>query len=241
MSTGKSEPQLRHVDGLPLPVELRIHPRARGFRLRYDARAGHLRLSLPSVRDAGKALAWARGQQDWIARQLLSAPQTVSLVDGADFPLEGEKVRISWDPRASRTPAVDGKCLRVGGPPESVERRVLRWLKARALLALSAETHDMARGAGLRVMSVGVGDPRGRWGSCTSTGRLRYSWRLILAPADVRRAIVAHEVAHLLHMNHSAAFHAAHADLLGEDPAFARAWLRRHGTDLHRYGAQSIL
>ena len=84
---------------------------------------------------------------------------------------------------------------------------------------------------------VGVGDPRSRWGSCASSGAIRYSWRLILAPPDVRRATVAHELAHLLHMDHSAAFHAAHARILGADPRPARAWLRANGAGLHRYRA----
>ena len=76
-----------------------------------------------------------------------------------------------------------------------------------------------------------------RWGSCASTGTIRYSWRLILAPAFVRRATVAHEVAHLVHMNHAPAFHALVAEILGSDPRPARAWLRREGAALHRFGA----
>ncbi|HVJ02987.1 MAG TPA: M48 family metallopeptidase, partial [Sphingomonas sp.] len=83
---------------------------------------------------------------------------------------------------------------------------------------------------------VSIGDPRGRWGSCASSGAIRYSWRLILAPQHVRRATVAHEVAHRIHMNHSPAFHRLVALLYEADPTPAREWLRRNGAMLHRVG-----
>ena len=83
---------------------------------------------------------------------------------------------------------------------------------------------------------IGVGDARSRWGSCSTGGDIRYSWRLILAPPEVRRATVAHEVAHRLHMNHGPDFHAAVAHLFGRDPAPERRWLREHGAALHAIG-----
>ena len=103
-------------------------------------------------------------------------------------------------------------------------------------LLLSEETREFAEKAGVSVPSVGVGDPVSRWGSCAASGAIRYSWRLILAPAFVRRATVAHEVAHRIHMNHSPRFHALVAELLESDPAPARRWLRAHGSALHWFG-----
>jgi predicted metal-dependent hydrolase len=87
------------------------------------------------------------------------------------------------------------------------------------------------------VSRVGVGDPLSRWGSCSASGAIRYSWRLILAPDWVRRATVAHEVAHRVHMNHGQAFHRLVEELLGVDPKPARLWLRRSGASLHRIAA----
>ena len=104
---------------------------------------------------------------------------------------------------------------------------------------LARETAEVARIAGVAVSKVSVADPKARWGSCASTGAIRYSWRLILAPDFVRRATVAHEVAHRVHMNHAPAFHALVAELLGEDPAPATAWLRQHGAQLHWFGRSS--
>ncbi|MBL7537469.1 M48 family metallopeptidase, partial [Escherichia coli] len=88
-----------------------------------------------------------------------------------------------------------------------------RWLRQAALDLLSEETAEYAERAGVTVTKVSIGDPRGRWGSCASSGQIRYSWRLLLAPSHVRRSTVAHEVAHRIHMNHSPAFHRVVAEL----------------------------
>ena len=120
-----------------------------------------------------------------------------------------------------------------------MSRRVEAWLRREALALLTGETRDYAALAGVSVSRVGIGDARSRWGSCAASGAIRYNWRLILAPGWVRRATVAHEVAHRVHMNHGAAFHALVAELYGRDPMPARAWLRSHGADLHGYGRGS--
>ena len=112
-------------------------------------------------------------------------------------------------------------------------------MRGLALDLLARETAEFAARAGVGVSRVAVGDPQRRWGSCASSGVIRYSWRLVLAPRAVREATVAHEVAHRLHMDHSPAFHAAVARLLGDDPMPARAWLRAHGAGLHWVGRPS--
>jgi predicted metal-dependent hydrolase len=91
----------------------------------------------------------------------------------------------------------------------------------------------------VEVARVAVADQRSRWGSCSSTGAIRYSWRLILAPEHVRRATAAHEVAHRVHMNHGPEFHALVDDLFGSSVRPANDWLRRHGAALHRIGSRN--
>lgn len=225
------------VDGVAVPVRVRRSARARAYRLSLDAARGELRLSLPARVPLKKALAWAQGHEDWVRAQMAQQPPATRLADGAVFPLEGRDVTIHWVEGATRTIRLEGDRLLLGGAAESVGARVQRWLVARARAVLESESLALARDHGLVVASVGVGDPRSRWGSCASSGAIRYSWRLILAPPDVRRATVAHELAHLLHMDHSPAFHAAHARIHGADPRPARAWLRAHGAGLHRYRA----
>ncbi|WP_126516877.1 M48 family metallopeptidase [Sphingobium amiense] len=223
------------IDGAAMPVRVRRSARARFYRLTIDSARGELRLSMPTRANLRKALLWAQDHEGWVRAQMARQPAAMRLIDGATFPLEGREVRICWIAGATRTIRLEGDRLMLGGAAESVGARVMRWLRARAKAVLEAETRAMAREYGLTVASVGVGDPRSRWGSCTSSGAIRYSWRLILAPPDVRRATVAHELAHLLHMDHSPAFHAAHARILGGDPRPARAWLRAQGAGLHRY------
>jgi predicted metal-dependent hydrolase len=153
-----------------------------------------------------------------------------------DLPLYDRAHRIDWSPQRPRTPLLDGDRLLVGGPLEGLEARLLRWLRRHALDTLAAETAEFAAKAGVKVTRVGIGDPLSRWGSCSASGGIRYSWRLILAPDWVRRATVAHEVAHRVHMNHGPDFHRLVERLLAADPRPARLWLRRHGPLLHRIG-----
>jgi len=101
---------------------------------------------------------------------------------------------------------------------------------------MSREAADYAAAAGVSVRSVSVGDAGTRWGSCSSQGKIRLSWRLIMAPAEVRRFVVAHEVAHLRHLDHGAEFKALEARLYGPGLAEAKAWLRRSGARLKRVG-----
>ena len=236
LSTESSEAEIL-IDGVAMPVRVRRSARARAYKLTIDGLRGELRLSLPARANLKRALGWAQGHEDWVRAQMAVTPAVTLLGDGATFPLEGREVRICWIAGATRTIRLEGNRLILGGAAESVGARVLRWLRTRAKAVLEAETLAMAQDHGLIVASVGTGDTRSRWGSCTSSGAIRYSWRLILAPAWVRRSTVAHELAHLLHMDHSPAFHAAHARIYGEDPRPARAWLKAHGAGLHRYQA----
>ena len=129
--------------------------------------------------------------------------------------------------------------LTCGGPLDQFPARIERWLKGEALRVLTEDTAQYAAKAGVTVAQVAIGDPKARWGSCSSTGTIRYSWRLLLAPGHVRRATVAHEVAHRVHMHHGPAFHALVAELFEGDPDAARRWLRAEGAGLHWFGRAS--
>ena len=211
-------------------------PRARAMRLRVDRRTGAVLLTIPSRASQRKALAWAAGHRAWIEAQLAKVAPPARLGPGATVPLRGEPHVIDWAEARPRTVRVESGRILVGGPSENLEARLLRWLRRQAAETLIAETRELAAKAGVRVTRVGVGDPLSRWGSCSTSGAIRYSWRLILAPGWVLRATVAHEVAHLVHMNHGPDFHALVETLLGADPKPARSWLRLEGPLLHRIG-----
>ena len=207
------------------------------MRLVVDPRTGEVRLTLPKRGALRQALAWVEGQRDWVERALAALPCPRPIVAGVTIPFEDRPLLIDWRPDAPRRVRHDAEAgaLILGGAEESVGPRVLRWLRSEALARLESETCAMAERAGVAIGRVTVGDPRSRWGSCSSSGDIRYSWRLILAPPPVRLATVAHEVAHLRHMNHGADFHALVRAISPADPDTARAWLRREGAGLHRY------
>ena len=206
------------------------------MRLRVDRRTGEVVLTIPRRASRRQALAWADGHRAWIEARLAEVAPATPLVPDGNIPLYDRPHRIDWSPNRPRTPKREEGRLVVGGPAEGLEARLLRWLRRHALDTLAAETAEFAAKAGVRVTRVGVGDPLSRWGSCSTTGGIRFSWRLILAPDWVRRATVAHEVAHRVHMNHGPDFHRLVERLLEADPGPARLWLRRHGPLLHRIG-----
>ncbi|HEX8384207.1 MAG TPA: YgjP-like metallopeptidase domain-containing protein [Sphingomonas sp.] len=215
------------------------HPRARRARLTFDPASGRARLVLPARAALKPALAWARGKSQWLDEQRAGLPQARPFVSGAAIEVADERLELLWRPGSRRTLTRDGYRLVGEGPPETLARRVEAWLRRASLDLLTRETTEFAAKAGVSVAKVMVGDPRGRWGSCSGSGAIRYSWRLVLAPGWVRRATVAHEVAHRVHMDHGPAFHALVRDLLEEDPTPARAWLRTHGAGLHWIGRSS--
>lgn len=224
------------MSGIAAEIDIVRNPRARRMKLAFDPASGRVRLVLPRRAAIGPALAWAEEHRGWIAEQCAKLPPARPFVSGATVPFAGEDKRLDWRETAPRTPRVEGDRIVAGGPIDGLDQRVLRWLKREAARLLAAETHEYAVKAGVTIARVGVGDTRSRWGSCSSSGAIRYSWRLILAPAWVRRATVAHEVAHRIHMDHSPAFHALVARLYEADPTPARRWLKANGAGLHWYG-----
>lgn len=218
-----------------LLVRVRRHPRARRLRLRYDAALGELKLVIPPRAGLGDARRWVEGQADWIERQRTSRAPGEQVGHGSILPWRGGTLTIHWSAQFPRTPQIDGDRLCLGGLETAIGRRVKRWIEQQARQEFTTTSQGMADRAGLTLVAVTVGDPRSRWGSCTSTGRIRYNWRLAMAPDHVRLAIVAHEVAHLQHLNHGPAFYALVSQLCGDAHDRSREWLKQHGAELHRW------
>jgi predicted metal-dependent hydrolase len=220
----------------PAPIEIRAIRGAKRLRLRFDEASGTLKLTCPLRTSRRAALAWALDQRQWIEAQLARAVAAEPFEPGTVIPVEGVDTRIVWLESEPRTPRRIGGELCCGGPEEGLARRVEAYLKRLALDTMSHEVAEFAAAAGVSAHSVSVGDAGSRWGSCSSQGRIRLSWRLILAPPEARRYVVAHEVAHLVHLNHGPEFKALEARLLGPGVAEAKATLRRLGPRLRRLG-----
>ena len=188
-------------------------------------------------------MAWAAEQRAWVESQIADTLPGEPFAPGATVPIEGRDTLLVWAPGEARTPRLVRELaqeLRCGGPESMVPRRLETFLKRLALDTLSLETAQIAAAAGVSPRSVTVGDANTRWGSCSAERRIRYSWRLILAPPAARRYVVAHEVAHLVHLDHGPEFKVLEARLFGQrfsgDVAAARTLLRAVGPRLKRIG-----
>lgn len=206
------------------------------MRLRVDEQRHLLTLTIPRRMSRRTALDWARRQADWVDVQLAGVGPAEPFRPGAIIPFEGRELTLNWTESLPRKAQIVGDVLQAGGPAERFSARIEQFLRKRALERLTEVTEDVARRAGVTVTAVSIGDPKSRWGSCSSSGAIRYSWRLIMAPPNLLRWLVAHEVAHRRYMDHSPAFHALEAELYGGDVRAARVELRALGPRLKRIG-----
>jgi hypothetical protein len=190
---------------------------------------------LPHRAPADAALGFVARHRGWIAARVAAMPPPLRLADGAMVPVLGVPHRIRHVAERATGPVaiVDGE-IRVRGDPEHLPRRVIDHLKALGRREFAARARDLAARIGKSVTRVGVRDPKSRWGSCSSKGALSFSWRLIMAPEAVIHYVVAHEVAHLVEMNHSPRFWRIVAGLVPDVQA-ARTWLKRHRLELFSY------
>lgn len=235
-SNARSEAAL--LAELPAPIEIRPIRGARRMRLRYDEARGVLKLTCPVRTSRRSALGWALDQREWIDTQIARARPAEPFEPGAIIPVAGRQTKLVWAEDELRTPRMRLDELRCGGPRAGFERRIEAFLKRLALDAMSREAAEFSAAAGVKAKSVSVGDAGSRWGSCSSEGRIRLSWRLILAPPEVRRHVVSHEVAHLRHLDHGPEFKALEARLFGPGLSEAKAALRRVGPRLRRLGGR---
>ena len=221
--------------GLDTPVRVRVSLRARFLSLRLDPTARAVELVMPRRAPADAGLRFVAEHRGWIAARVAALPLPVRLVEGALIPVMGvpHRIRREFDTKAP-TVAISGGEIRVRGDPAHLPRRVRDHLRALARRELGSRAGAVADRVGKAVTRVGIRDPKSRWGSCSSKGALSFSWRLIFAPETVIDYVVAHEVAHLVEMNHGPRFWRLVASLV-PDAAAARAWLRRHRAELLAY------
>ena len=220
------------------PIRLRRSSRAKSISLSADTIRKEVRICLPRHSSEREALHFAQSKSDWLAQRFAEAQPVVPICDGAKIVFLGDEYLINWSLLFKRKPEkIEGE-IRVGGPEDRLQDRIIRWMKSEARSTYQDDLEYYCASAGCTVPKLSVGDARRRWGSCSGKKAIRLSWRLIMAPPEVRRSVVAHEVAHLKHMNHSKSFY-DHLDSIFEgDRKAADRWLKQHGGDLHLIGAQ---
>jgi len=241
---------VQYRDGQTLPLEapggtavslrLSVNARARRVSIRIDARKGEVVAVAPRERLLAEAVAFARSKTGWIAERMQSRVEGRPLEPGQVIPLHGRDTRLEATGTAGAARLAEdeaGPVIRSGGEGEAFARRVENLLKREARAALVARTDIHIAALGLKPVRVSIVDTRSRWGSCSPHNRsIRYSWRVVLAPPAVLDYLAAHEVAHLVHGDHSPAYWSVVHRLVGDHRPF-RAWLRQHGQALHAVGA----
>jgi predicted metal-dependent hydrolase len=224
------------VEGLRLPVRFVKNARARRIVLRLSREEDCVVITVPRGSSQREGLDFARRSAAWIAEQLDRRPSRQTLGSGIVIPLRGTPHAVKPTGTRRGLIAIDAaqREILVPGDGRHVGRRLKDWLKQAARRDLEAASRKYAAAMGVSFRSITIRDQKSRWGSCSSSGELSYSWRLILTPAQVLDYVAAHEVAHLKHMNHGPRFwalvnaHCAHAEQ-------ARAWIRRNGSEVHRW------
>jgi predicted metal-dependent hydrolase len=229
--------ELLRIEGRAVEVNVRLNPRARRLIVKVHPSTGEISVVAPSQRALDRAMEFARGQSDWIAAQLSRIPSAVPLKVGSTLPIRGESHVVRQRESGGGAVWIEDGAVCVAGHAAHHERRLLDFLKREAKKELEARAFHHAAQLGLKPTRITVRDTASRWGSCSSTRSLSFSWRLILAPSFVLDYVVAHEVAHMREMNHGPKFWRLVKDLIG-DSTRPQKWLRDHGAALHRYAAK---
>ncbi len=225
-------PQIE-LNGETVPIIVTRRKRAKRLTLRLAPDGSEVRISLPTWAHGNEAIAFAHARAQWLAGVHASIPRRAAPDAGEEVLYRARPLTITWQAQAPRRPAVRGAQLVLGGSRESLASRIRAWLEREGLALFEADMAEYCAAAGLDPVPVALSRAQRRWGSCSDMRRIRINWRLVQAPDFVRRSVVAHEVAHLVHFDHSPAFHALLGRIFEDDIGEADRWLKQNGRSLY--------
>lgn len=221
--------------GRRVPLAIRRSSRARHILLHVGTLDGTVELVLPRRASLSEGLSFVQSKGIWIEGRLAQVLGPIPLAHGQTVPVLGDPHLIRHVPSPRGVVRRQDGTLIAEGRPEHVPRRVRDWLCAEARTEIIRRVRTKAMTLGRQPGRIAIRDQRTRWGSCSHSGNLNFSWRLIMAPEPVLDYVVAHEVAHLRELNHGRRFWAL-VERLCERPDWSRRWLVENGVQLHRYG-----
>lgn len=240
--SGTRRVEALHVRGLEAPVEIRRHPSARRMTLRVSRTKRAVIVTLPLQCDLKQAGEFLQNHIEWVRDRLGRVPQLEPFEHGNLIPFRGVPHRLDFmsdmSPRGRvrrQVPVPGDPLIVVPGEISGAPVRLRQWLMTEAKRHLNVRVAVHAKRLGLAPQRISVRDQVSRWGSCSSSGNLSFSWRLVMAPPPILDYVAAHEVAHLAEMNHGTRFWALVRKSCPEMD-HARAWLDLYGVELHRYG-----
>lgn len=221
------------LNGELVAVAVRRNRQAKRLILRVDKNSGAIKLTLPHHIGQCTAERFITSNTEWLLteRENIVPTQVVGHEDSLCF--LGDTLTIEFTNVPPRGVHLGAEAISVGGPADMASKRLANWLRTEAKKILSERSMYHADTLGVSFKRVSIGDMKSRWGSCSSSGTLRYNWRLIMAPFEVLDYVAAHEVAHILEMNHSEYFW-AHVARCVPDYKNRRRWLKTVGNDLFK-------
>jgi predicted metal-dependent hydrolase len=210
---------------------------AKRMTLRVDPIARRVIVNGPLRISKRDALSFVGANSDWIEARLKALPEASPFAEGATILFRGGLTLLKRRDGRGAPIFRDGLLpeLEVASTPERFEAKIRLALKIYAQSDALAYCEPLAAQLGKSPNSIALRDTRSRWGSCTSNGDIMVSWRLIGAPPKVFEYVVAHELAHLIELNHSPRFWAQVGALM-PDWRPARTWLKANGAMLHALG-----
>ncbi|MCB1348054.1 MAG: M48 family metallopeptidase [Maritimibacter sp.] len=217
----------------PIALDIRPSARARRLSLRVSRLDGRVTLTLPKGASRRHALSFVEDKADWIRRHLADRPDAEVPMPGTRLPFRGTDHPVVTGPGRSVRLA-DGRIEVPHHDPARTPARLMAFLKHEARAALAEAVDRHAATLAVTPARLTLRDTRSRWGSCTTKGDLMFSWRLVMAPPEVLDYVAAHEVAHLIEMNHSRAFWTTVARTCPGYEA-PRRWLKQNAEALHRF------
>lgn len=206
----------------------------RKLTLRIDSKERIPVLSVPRFCSQRHAIKFVNENMDWILQSLAKLPEIKKFADGEKICLFGQEVTISHRPQEKGGVWIEGNLLCVSGETEFLHRRVRDYIRRRAGDEFYTRSQKLAEKIGCKLNGVVIKDTKSRWGSCSSLNNINYSWRIALAPDFVIDYLMAHEVSHLKHQDHSDDFWKCVA-LLCPEWSRGNSWLRRYGKSLYAY------
>lgn len=218
-------------------LKLRVSARAKRMALRLDSKSGNVFLVLPTRASLRKGFEFAQEHREWVLKHATASPDSIVLTTGSVLPILGQDrvIRINYDPAFKRTQIqLISNELIVNTNKDDPTQRIVRHLKNMAREEITRLSHEKAKQINRMPRAIRIGDTKSRWGSCSQEGNLAFSWRLILAPLESFDYVIAHEVAHLAHMDHGARFWAL-CEELSTDFSTGHGWMKKHGHTLMRY------
>jgi predicted metal-dependent hydrolase len=224
-----------YVGGHKIPLIVRRHPRARRIILRINTAGEGAVVTIPAHTDPADGLEMARRQSVWLGKRLDEMGARIEFSDGAQVPFQGQDYTVRHNPTTRGTVWIEDGEINVAGDVRHMTRRLNDWMKKQARTIIVPLAHAKASNIGHALSRITIRDTRTRWGSCSSNGDLSFSWRLVMAPSEILDYVVAHEVAHLKHMNHNPEFWHT-VDILTANSEHGRNWLSNNGGTLHRIG-----